>query len=126
VVAGVLGGHEALAEAGRGCDLLLHEATFEDDLATETVDRGHATISEAVEVTRRMQAGATVLTHFAQRYPKFPSFDHSSHMHVGFAFDLMTVVAHDLPHLGLLHSSLAALFPPNEDDEDDSDEGDDN
>jgi hypothetical protein len=47
-------------------------------------------------------------------------------MHVVFAFDLMTGVAHDQPHLGLFQFSLADLFSPSEDEEEDSAEGGDN
>lgn len=44
---------ERLIECGRGCDLLIHEATFEDDLAHEARTKLHATTSEAIHVAQR-------------------------------------------------------------------------
>jgi hypothetical protein len=60
---------DSLVAAGRGCDLLVHEATFGDDMCGDAVTKRHCTTSEAAEVARRMRAKHTVLTHFSQRYP---------------------------------------------------------
>ena len=60
---------DALVAAGRGCALLLHEATFDDALAGDAACKRHCTTSEAVEVGRRMRARHVILTHFSQRYP---------------------------------------------------------
>lgn len=37
-----------LAEAGRGATLLIHEATFEDDMAHEAIAKAHSTTTEAL------------------------------------------------------------------------------
>jgi len=58
----------ALASAGQGASLLIHEATFSDCLAVDAVRKGHCTHSEAVGVGREMRASCVVLTHFSQRY----------------------------------------------------------
>ncbi|KAJ1550184.1 Zinc phosphodiesterase ELAC protein 2, partial [Cladochytrium tenue] len=61
---------EALIEHGRLADVLIHEATFEDDLAHEAQYRRHSTVSQAADVARKMGARCVVLTHFSQRYPR--------------------------------------------------------
>jgi ribonuclease BN (tRNA processing enzyme) len=64
---------ESLIRAGMGCDILIHEATFADDLAEDAVKKKHCTTSEAELVARKMNVtGVLVLTHFSQRYPLYP------------------------------------------------------
>lgn len=66
----------ALVEAGRDATLAIHEATLEDDLIEEALEKNHSTTSEALTVcAQQMQAWRTVLTHFSQRYPKIPRLD---------------------------------------------------
>jgi pimeloyl-ACP methyl ester carboxylesterase len=57
---------QALVSAGRGCLLLIHEATFGDELAADAASKRHSTTSEAAGVGRAMGAAHTVLTHFSQ------------------------------------------------------------
>ncbi|KAI1768983.1 hypothetical protein GGR53DRAFT_475193 [Hypoxylon sp. FL1150] len=57
---------------GRGATLLVHESTFDDELHGDAVAKRHSTMSEAVEVGRRMGARRILLTHFSQRYQKVP------------------------------------------------------
>lgn len=40
---------KALAEAGQGADIVIHEATFEDDKQQDAEDKAHATTSEAID-----------------------------------------------------------------------------
>ena len=61
-----------LVRAGRGCTLLIHEATFEDKLLQHAERKQHCTVSEAVRSAADMGAYRTVLTHFSQRYPGLP------------------------------------------------------
>ena len=63
---------EALIRAGAGATLLIHEATFEPALESEARRKRHSTSVEAIDVAQRMGAYRTILTHFSQRYPKFP------------------------------------------------------
>ncbi|KAL8294383.1 hypothetical protein RB597_007922 [Gaeumannomyces tritici] len=58
------------ARIGRGSNLLIHEATFEDDMAGDALAKKHSTMGEALEVAREMGARRVLLTHFSQRYPK--------------------------------------------------------
>lgn len=52
--------------------VLVHEATFDDELAEEAIFKKHSTLGEAVDVARQCGAENCVLTHFSQRYPKLP------------------------------------------------------
>ncbi|WIA34738.1 hypothetical protein OEZ86_013047 [Tetradesmus obliquus] len=62
----------ALAAAGAGATLLIHEATFEAGLRHHACAKGHSTLQEALQVAKDMGAYRTVLTHFSQRYPRLP------------------------------------------------------
>jgi len=57
---------------GRDATVLVHEATFDDELAADAAAKKHSTTSEALGVGARMGARAVVLTHFSQRYQKIP------------------------------------------------------
>lgn len=62
-----------LAQAGRGATIAIHEATLEDDMTEEALDKKHCTMGEAIQVCAdEMGAWRTVLTHFSQRYPRIP------------------------------------------------------
>lgn len=63
---------QQLVQAGAGCTLLIHEATFEPCLEQQARQKRHSTTAEALEVARRMGAYRCILTHFSQRYPKWP------------------------------------------------------
>jgi ribonuclease Z len=55
---------------GQGSTLLIHEATFQDDMQGSAIAKKHCTTSEAIQVGRLMRAHMTLLTHFSQRYAK--------------------------------------------------------
>lgn len=57
---------------GRGTTVLIHEATFDDELKGDAVAKKHSTTSEALGIGAQMGAKAVVLTHFSQRYQKIP------------------------------------------------------
>lgn len=61
------------ADAFHGAHLLVHECTFGDDMASHAKAKSHSTMSEALDVARRMGARRTLLTHFSQRYIKSES-----------------------------------------------------
>nr|CCA14725.1 conserved hypothetical protein [Albugo laibachii Nc14] len=67
----------ALVEAGQDVDLLIHEATFEDTRQEDAIRKRHSTVSEAMQVARKMRARRVVLTHFSAGFP-FRMFAHCS------------------------------------------------
>ncbi|KAL8653487.1 MAG: hypothetical protein Q9210_002064 [Variospora velana] len=57
---------------GQGSSVLVHEATFDDDMQNDAEAKKHSTMSEAIGVAQAMGAKRLVLTHFSQRYQKIP------------------------------------------------------
>lgn len=57
---------------GRNSTVLIHEATFDDELKGDAIAKKHSTTSEALAIGAGMRAKAVVLTHFSQRYQKIP------------------------------------------------------
>jgi ribonuclease Z len=84
-----------LVELGAGTNVLVHEATMEDELKKEAVLKMHSTVSEAVDAGTKMNAKLTVLTHFSQRYAKVPLITNTQEkgnkMTVAVAFDNMRI-----------------------------------
>ncbi|CEO95515.1 unnamed protein product (mitochondrion) [Plasmodiophora brassicae] len=95
----------ALIDAGAGATVLVHEATFDDELADEAVLKRHSTMSEALAAGRAMGAQDTILTHFSQRYAKVPKADGTTRPPC-VAFDLMRV---RFDRLHVLPSTLVAV-----------------
>ncbi|CAG0919013.1 unnamed protein product [Notodromas monacha] len=79
-----------LVKLGDSCDILIHEATVEDDLAEDAEMKRHCTASEAFHVAKRMKAKHIMFTHFSQRY-KIPVLSEEVAARVGIAFDNMRV-----------------------------------
>ncbi len=99
-----------LIEMGKNCDLLIHEASMEDELVDEARLKFHSTTSEAIEVGKNMNANFTILTHFSQRYAKIPVFNQKFNDRVGIAFDNMRVRMTDLNKLPKMIPTLKCLF----------------
>lgn len=99
---------------GQDCDLLIHEATMEDNLAKEARYKYHSTVSQAIEAGERMGSKFTLLTHFSQRYaaiPYLPQSENDSRLHnVGIAYDNMQVSLSQLPLLPLMYPALKVMF----------------
>ncbi|KAF2259892.1 ribonuclease Z mitochondrial precursor [Lojkania enalia] len=57
---------------GQDSTVLVHEATFDDELKSDAKAKKHSTTSEALGIGAKMKAKAVVLTHFSQRYQKIP------------------------------------------------------
>ena len=60
---------------GRGSTVLVHEATFDDELRGDALAKKHSCTSEALAVGIDMGARRVILTHFSQRYQKIPVMD---------------------------------------------------
>jgi len=57
-----------LADYLQGVDLLYHEATFLDELATKATATGHSTARQAAMLARDSRAGRLLLGHLSSRY----------------------------------------------------------
>jgi ribonuclease Z len=106
------------AAAGRGADLLIHEATFEDGMEEEAVLKRHSTVGEAIGIAVEMDAKALVLTHFSQRYPKIPPLNRKERdeqalrcMPIAFAFDFMRLRRDSVRLASKLTPALRLLYP---------------
>ncbi|OAX79174.1 hypothetical protein ACJ72_06509, partial [Emergomyces africanus] len=61
------------ARVGADSTVLIHEATFEDDMLQDAMAKRHSTCGEALGVAKRMRARNVILTHFSQRYTHKPT-----------------------------------------------------
>jgi len=59
---------KACAKFAAGADLLVHDATFDDDLADRAFEDGHSTVSQAAEAAKEAKAKRLILTHISARY----------------------------------------------------------
>ncbi|KAL3424737.1 tRNA processing endoribonuclease [Phlyctema vagabunda] len=100
------------AEIGYGATLLIHEATFDDELRGDAMAKKHSTTSEALDVGRRMNARRILLTHFSQRYQKIPvmNVDDDKDQVAIVAFDYMRVKLADFAKLGSFRPALLKLY----------------
>lgn len=101
---------EQLVKLGDQSDILIHEATMEDELVVQAKLKTHSTVSQAIEQGHRMNAKFTILTHFSQRYAKLPRIEMELAKNIGIAFDNMEVTPTDLRYMHLLHPTLKLLF----------------
>ncbi|OAA58630.1 tRNA processing endoribonuclease [Niveomyces insectorum RCEF 264] len=106
------------AQIGRGATLLVHESTFDDELAGEAAAKKHSTMGEALQVGRAMGARRVLLTHFSQRYPKIPLFGDNADGGGGTSNDnstaaeMQVLVAFDHMRVRLGDFRTAAAFLP--------------
>ncbi|XP_018653897.1 putative zinc phosphodiesterase [Schistosoma mansoni] len=87
-----------LVRAGKNCDLLIHEATVNDEYVDLAVKAKHSTTSQAIQAGRDMNASFILLNHFSQRYGRVPPIDEFK-SDVAASFDFMTVKFSDLQRL---------------------------
>lgn len=102
-----------LAEAGKGVDFLLHEATIDDSMPGMADLKGHSTFGQAIEIAKQMKVKYVVLTHFSQRYPKLPKLNTTEDLgdlKVGIAFDLLTMQMGDLEEMMKYREVLESFF----------------
>ena len=100
---------DGLITIGKNSDILIHEATMEDDLWKDAQAKMHSTVSEAINVGKKMQARFTILTHFSQRYSKLPLLPQNIE-NVAIGFDSMEVTLNDLPMMHLMYEPLKCMF----------------
>jgi ribonuclease Z len=58
----------AAVALARGADLLIHEGTFDADLADEAARKGHSTVVEAAGIAREAGVRRLAITHLSPRY----------------------------------------------------------
>lgn len=100
-------------EIGYRSDLLIHEATLDNELIEDAIKKRHCTINEAIEVSNEMKAEKLILTHFSQRYPKAPQIDNNILVEAKeycFAFDGMIVDFEKLGEQKSIFSQLNKAF----------------
>jgi ribonuclease Z len=68
VYSGDTGQSKNLVKLAEKADLLIHEATFEDELAERAKEDGHSTPGMAAETAKKAEVGRLVLTHISARY----------------------------------------------------------
>jgi len=68
VYTGDTGPSEALVKLAENADLLIHEATFEDELKERAMADGHSTPSMAAETAKEACVKRLILTHISARY----------------------------------------------------------
>ena len=59
---------EMSVELSRGVDLLIHEATYTNEYASEAQQYGHSTAAQAALIAQRAEVGKLLLTHFSSRF----------------------------------------------------------
>ena len=95
------------------CDLLIHEATFDDSMAEDAYKKNHSTISQALEIGEKLHAKYTILTHFSARYKSIISIDHPNSLA---AFDYLTFTYEELPEICSLYSKTCSEFIDDDND----------
>ncbi|KAM3598983.1 uncharacterized protein V6R79_025129 [Siganus canaliculatus] len=101
---------DALVHIGKDATLLIHEATLEDGMEVEAVEKRHSTTSQAIGIGVKMNAEFIMLNHFSQRYAKIPLFSEDFTDRVGISFDHMRIHVRDLKILPRLIPALKTLF----------------
>ena len=62
------------AELANKSDVMIHEATFKDEMKEDAIRTQHSTYSEALDVFKESKSKKLILTHFSQRYKKTVDF----------------------------------------------------
>ena len=79
----------------------------------EAVQKKHSTISEAITTGIQMNCTSIVLTHFSQRYPKFPMTDQN----ICAAFDLMKINFQNISVFSCFNPVFSILYGEDDIDE---------
>ncbi|CRH01271.1 tRNA 3'-trailer sequence RNase, putative [Plasmodium relictum] len=105
----------------KGCNILIHEATFDDELLNEAIQKKHSTTQEAMQISLEVKCKILILTHFSQRYPKVPKLNKQSSTEFNeiisktiYSFDYMCIplnLINELPHyFNILLNLLEKIF----------------
>ncbi len=64
---------ERTVEISKNADLLIHDASFTDELKDWAIQTKHSTAREAAEIARKANVELLILTHISARYAKDPT-----------------------------------------------------
>jgi len=98
------------ARIGEGATVLIHEATFDNELQSDAFAKRHCTTSEALYVAKKMGARRVLLTHFSQRYCKMPAMDETGEHIAIVSFDYMKCKVGDFAKLAEFRPALMKLY----------------
>ena len=85
-----------LINYARGCQLLIHEATFTDSFDKKASINRHTTTSQALDLIKEIQPKTSVLTHFTNRQLLPEITQRHTKLRVMVAFDQMRLKIKDL------------------------------
>jgi len=68
IYTGDTGPSDNIVKLAEEADLMIHEATFADDLMERAVEERHSTVTQAAEVAKRARTKLLILTHISSRY----------------------------------------------------------
>ena len=92
--------------------MLLDDTISYHIMLKEAKIKKHSTFTEAIECSKKAKAKFTILTHFSQRYAKFPIFDEfEKDDNIGWAWDFMTVCPKTLKYFKPFYLSVNERFP---------------
>jgi ribonuclease Z len=85
---------ESLAKLAKGADLLIHEATLDDELVQRAKEDGHSTPKQAAKTAKKAKVKKLILTHISSRYKGTePLLEHAKRIfsNVDVAEDFMNI-----------------------------------
>lgn len=101
---------QSLCELGQNSTILIHEATFENEMFESAKSKAHSTIEQAIEQGKKMNAKYTILTHFSSRYYICPNIENELDENVSIAFDFMEIIESDLFELRSIYPCVKKKF----------------
>lgn len=112
---GDTGPSDDFVKLGQNSDLLIHEATYENEAAKIAQKMRHSSTAMAIEQGQKMKAKHTILTHFSKQYHFIPNIEGKLDDKTSIAFDYMEITPDDLPRLNSLYAKYKECFPANAD-----------
>ena len=57
-----------MIDFAKNCDVLIHEATFGEELRDKAIENGHSTAKDAAKIAKEACVEKLILTHLSNRY----------------------------------------------------------